>query len=69
MVSFYIILINEFNTGVFAPMEKDMFKKFLIKPYTKIHAIFLGIFMAFFFRNINEQKFNNDFNKYIILLK
>ena len=51
-INFYIIWSNKMAAGLFAPQDILIFKLFVIKPYTKFHAIFLGITMALFYKSI-----------------
>ena len=45
-INFYVIWVNKMAAGLFAPQDVLIFKLFVIKPYTKFHAVFLGIGMA-----------------------
>ena len=45
-INFYVIWNNEMAAGLFAPQDVLIFKIFVNKPYTKFHAVFLGIGMA-----------------------
>ena len=51
-INFYIIWANEMAAGLFAPQDILIFKIFVIKPYTKFHAVFLGIGMAIMYQSI-----------------
>lgn len=42
--------------GLFAPQDVLIFKLFVNKPYTKLHAVFLGIGMALIYRSIVSWK-------------
>lgn len=42
--------------GLFAPQDVLIFKIFVNKPYTKFHAVFLGIGMAIIYRDIQRWK-------------
>ena len=42
--------------GLFAPQDVFIFKIFVNKPYTKLHAVFLGIGMALCYRSIQQWK-------------
>lgn len=55
-INFYIIWANEMAAGLFAPQDILIFKIFVIKPYTKFHAVFLGIGMAIIYQNIQRWK-------------
>ena len=41
-------------TGLFAPQDKDIFRVFLNKPYTKLHSVAIGMALAFVFIEINR---------------
>lgn len=51
-INFYVIWSNEMAAGLFAPQDVYIFKIFVNKPYTKFHAVFLGIGMAVIYRGI-----------------
>ena len=51
-INFYVIWHNEMAAGLFAPQDILIFKLFVIKPYTKFHAVFLGIGMALIYQEI-----------------
>lgn len=42
--------------GLFAPQDVYIFKIFVNKPYTKFHAVFLGIGMAIMYKGIQREK-------------
>ena len=48
--------------GLFAPQDILIFKLFVIKPYTKFHAVFLGIGMALIYQEIWKSKQQPDSN-------
>ena len=52
VINFYVIWHNEMAAGLFAPQDILIFKLFVIKPYTKFHAVFLGIGMALIYQEI-----------------
>ena len=51
-INFYVIWANEMAAGLFAPQDILIFKIFVNKPYTKFHAVFLGIAMALIYKSI-----------------
>ena len=51
-INFYIIWANEMAAGLFAPQDILIFKLFVNKPYTKLHAVFLGMGMALMYKGI-----------------
>lgn len=59
-INFYVIWHNEMAAGLFAPQDILIFKIFVIKPYTKFHAVFLGIGMAIVYQSIVKSKQRQD---------
>ena len=59
-INFYVIWHNEMAAGLFAPQDILIFKIFVIKPYTKFHAVFLGIGMAIIYQTIQRSKQRQD---------
>lgn len=55
-INFYIIWANKMAAGLFAPQDVLIFKIFVNKPYTKFHAVFLGIGMALIYLDIQRWK-------------
>ena len=55
-INFYVIWVNEMAAGLFAPQDVLIFKIFVNKPYTKFHAVFLGIGMALMYQSIQRWK-------------
>lgn len=51
-INFYVIWANKMAAGLFAPQDIFIFNLFVNKPYTKFHAIFLGIGMALIYKGI-----------------
>ena len=41
--------------GLFAPQDVLIFKLFINKPYTKIYAVALGIYMGFLYSLIEQE--------------
>lgn len=59
-ISFYVIYHNDQSAGLFAPQNYLVFKLWLNKAYTKIHAVGFGFVMARLFLDINERKLNDE---------
>ena len=55
-INFFVIWYTKMATGLFAPQDVYIFKIFVIKPYTKFHAVFLGIGMALIYQSIQRWK-------------
>lgn len=55
-INFTVIWVNKMAAGLFAPQDVLIFKIFIIKPYTKIHAVFMGMILANLFEEINKYK-------------
>mmetsp|Transcript_35026 Transcript_35026/g.34035 ORF Transcript_35026/g.34035 Transcript_35026/m.34035 type:complete len:336 (+) Transcript_35026:1133-2140(+) len=55
-INFTIVYINDFSTGIFAPADLHIFRLFVVKPYTKIHAMGLGILLAMIYRAFISYK-------------
>jgi cytosine/uracil/thiamine/allantoin permease len=53
---FIVFWKNNLAAGLFAPQDIQAFRLFLTKPYTKIHAVGFGIWMAYLYREINDYK-------------
>eukprot|EP00347_Sterkiella_histriomuscorum_P011994 403370301 len=55
-IIFLVIWVNKMAAGLFAPQDKDIFRVFVNKPYTKIHSVAIGISLGFIFEELNRQK-------------
>ena len=55
-INAYVIASNDMAAGLFAPQDIYIFKLFVNKPYTKLHAVFLGVGMALIYDSIQEYK-------------
>lgn len=53
-IIFIVIWDNKMATGLFAPQDKDIFRVFLNKPYTKLHSVVIGIALGFIFFEVNR---------------
>ena len=51
-INFYVIWANNMATGLFAPQDIYIFHIFVNKPYTKLHAVFIGIGTALAYTSI-----------------
>lgn len=56
LINAYIIWKNNMAAGLFAPQDVYIFKIFVNKPYTKLHALFLGLGMGLLFLSIQRSK-------------
>jgi hypothetical protein len=52
VIIFWVIWHNQMAAGLFAPQDVAIFRLFVNKPYTKLYAVFLGIQMAFFYKQL-----------------
>jgi len=55
-INFSVIWFNNLAAGLFAPQDIDIFRLFVNKPYTKVHAVAIGIGLALLFKDLNEMK-------------
>ena len=55
-INFYVIYANNMSTGLFAPQDVLIFHIFVNKPYTKLHAVFLGMGFAMMYSSIQKWK-------------
>jgi hypothetical protein len=53
VINFIVMYANNMAAGLFAPQDIMIFKIFVNKPYTKIHAVGFGILLAYIFNDIN----------------
>ena len=60
VINAYVIWKNNMAAGLFAPQDVLIFKIFVNKPYTKLHAIFLGLGMGLLFLSIQKSKLQGN---------
>lgn len=53
-INFWVIWSNDFSAGLFAPQDIMIFDYFIIKPYTKLSSVFLGIALALVYTRLDE---------------
>jgi len=43
------------DAGLFAPQDVLIFKLFINKPYTKLYAVAMGIYMGYIYKSIQQD--------------
>jgi len=56
VINFGVSWANNFAVGLFAPQNITIFKGFINKPYTKLHAVALGVGFGIMFLGIQKKK-------------
>jgi peptidoglycan/LPS O-acetylase OafA/YrhL len=64
-INYHVIYVNNMAAGLFASQDILIYKLWLNKPYTKLHSVALGMFMAQLFLGINHAKTEGKFEAYV----